>query len=94
MSKAFTDRLTKAKAAAGLTIEELACWFGGMSKQAVWMWLKGRMPQQYRRPQAEKALADLEKELKSKTPRLPLPMSVRLGDRLEHIRKIRERYDR
>lgn len=95
MNKNFTTRLNKAKDAAGLTIEELACWFGGMSKQAVWMWLaKGRLPQLYRRAQAEKALGYLEKELAKKKSRLPVPMSVRLGDRLEHVRKIRADYDR
>lgn len=91
---AFTKRLIKAKDSAGLTIEEMACWFGGISKQAMWMWLKGRQPQKYRKAQVEEALGFLEQELKAKKPRVPLPMSVRLGDRLEHVRKIRATYDR
>lgn len=89
----FGTRLNKAKAAAGLTFEELAAWFGGISKQSVWLWSSGRgEPQDYRRPQAEKALGFLEKELKRKEPRLPLPMGIRLGERLKHVRDIRAHY--
>lgn len=89
----FNTRLQRAKKAAGLTIEELAAWFGGPSKQAVWMWLsQGRQPQKFRRDQAEAALCSLEKELGRKKPRLPLPMSVRLGERQKHVREIRDTY--
>ena len=57
------------------------------------MWLQGRMPQQYRRPQVEEVLGFLERELQRKVSRLPLPLGVRLGDRLERIREIRKHYD-
>lgn len=89
----FGSRLKKAKAKSALTVSELAEWFGGVSKQTVWLWATERFsPQKYRAEQTEKSLGFLEKELMRKTPRLPLPMSVRLGDRIAHVREIRASY--
>lgn len=89
----FSIRLNKAKAKAGLTIGEIAAWFGDVSAQAVWLWSAGKTsPQKYRREQVERALGYLEKELQRKAPRLPLPLSVRLGDRLKYVRNIRASY--
>ena len=88
----LSKRLLKARAASGLTFTELAAWFGDTSRQSVWMWTLGREPQPYRMPQVEQALGWLEKELKRNKPRLPLPLGVRLGERLKHVREIRNTY--
>jgi hypothetical protein len=92
MSTPFTTRLTKAHAAAGLSIKEMAIWFDDMSESVMRTWLLGRTPQAYRRGTAEKNLAFLEQELKSKSARLPLAGSLRQGERHDHVAAIRKRY--
>lgn len=92
MTKDFNDRLRGAKARSGLTIREMAHFFDGMSDQTMWSWLSGRAPKQYNREAAERNLGFLEKELHKKTSRLPLPLSVRQGDRLNHVERIRKSY--
>ena len=88
----FTERLRSAKAGAGLSIEEMAIFFDGMSKQTMWSWLKGRVPKPYHADQAEQWLDRLERLLKRKSPLFPIPMSVRQGDRHSYVASIRKRY--
>lgn len=88
----FTKRLKVAKKRAGLTINEMAAWFGDMSPQTMWSWLTGRIPKPYHLQEAEDYLVLLEKALKRKNPEFPLPISVRQGDRKEHVVAIRKRY--
>lgn len=90
----FSKRLQKAYAASGLTLDELAVWLGGVSRQVAWTWTRGRQPKLYRRPQVEEALGFLEKELRRQKPRLPLSLGMRLGERLKNVRDIRNSYNR
>lgn len=88
----FTKRLRAAKEKAALTIKEMAIWFGGMSDQTMWSWLKGRIPKEYHFADAERNLGFLEKEIAKKGARLPLAIAVRQGERHQHVATIRKSY--
>ena len=90
----FSQRLKVAKERAGLTYVELAIWFDDMSGQTVWSWTTGREPKPYHRARAEKMLGFLEKELKRKQPRLPMPLALgqRSGERHSYVANIRKCY--
>lgn len=90
--KPFTRRLAAAKKASGLTIKEMAVWFDNMSDQTMWSWLQGRIPKPYHADSAERNLVLLEKEISKRRSGLPLPMSVRQGERQVHVARIRKRY--
>lgn len=92
MPQSFNERLRAAKSSAGLSIEEMAIFFDDMSKQTMWWWLKGRVPKPYHANQAEERLDALERLLKRKTKHLPIPMSVRQGDRHAYVTTIRDRH--
>lgn len=88
----FTNRLKRAKARSKLSIKEMAVWFENMSGQTMWTWLAGRLPKPHRQEDAEKNLAFLEREIDKKGGNLPLALSVRQGDRQQHVARIRKSY--
>lgn len=90
--KSFTKRLNAVKDKSRLTIAEMAVWFENMSNQTMWSWLSGRQPKPYHAQDAERNLGFLEKELAKKRSGLPLPISVRQGDRQGHVARIRKQY--
>lgn len=81
---AFQKRLGAIKRRAGLTDKELGLWFG-TPKSTLSSWLRrGRQPQWYRRDDVERRLKLLEDAIRRK--RLPPPLSIRQGERLDYVR--------
>lgn len=88
----FQQRLTRAKAAAGFTLQDLAAWFGDVPWQTVSTWLNGRQPKAYRYDRVDKALTFLERELKATRSALPVPLGIKEGERSTYVRRVRDRY--
>lgn len=92
MGKSFQQRLEAAKKAAGFTLTDLSQWFDGVNYQTISTWLNGRVPKAYRRVQVEAALSSLERAIKSKPSKLPMPLHVKEGERRAYVRSVREKY--
>lgn len=83
----FGNRLAAIKRRAGLSDKELALWFNS-PKSTVQSWLqRGVQPHWYRRDEIDRRMKALEKVVGKK---LPLPSNVRQGERLNHVRAIRD----
>lgn len=84
----FQDRLDKAAEAGALSTVDLATWFD-FSDATMRSFRNGSMPVPARRAQIEQRLTWLESAIKN-DPRLPVPLSVRAGDRKAYITGVRD----
>lgn len=88
----FQKRLTGLKDRAGFTQKDLALWCGSVSWQAVGTWLAGREPKDYRKRRIERALDHLERELGKARSDLPVPLSLKEGERRAYVERVRSKY--
>ena len=82
----FPARLNTAATAGCLSTADLALWFG-LPYSTIRSWRQGTEPSLPHRPQIEQRLRWLESAIKS-DPKLPVPLSVRKGERKQYVQAI------